>query len=163
MERPSGCACCPTQNCLQQSPVELEFARSACAAALNNDLATLRRRIDKNPNTLHMDGTGRKNSYTPLHYAARAGNIQAVQFLINARASVHAKTPAGATPLHRAVFAGHADVCLELLRAGACLDDVDADGVSCLEKAQTKEMGDFLSRHVEKSITCTSRPKFRPM
>lgn len=54
--------------------------------------------------------------YTALHYAARNGNEQICQLLVNeGNADVNAVTKAGATPLHRAAMMGN--ISLYILKA----------------------------------------------
>ena len=47
------------------------------------------------------------SGYTPLHYAARAGRLEAARLLLARGAAPDARTAAGrATPLHRAAHVG---------------------------------------------------------
>jgi len=63
--------------------------------------------------------------YTPgtrtveLCEAASAGNLQAVQRLLDVGTSVDAKDASGFTPLHRAVQHGHQQIARRLLSHGA--------------------------------------------
>jgi ankyrin repeat protein len=56
-----------------------------------------------------------KNSLTPLHAAAMAGDRDTVALLINKGADVNAKSKDGLTPLHMASQQNHREV-VELLR-----------------------------------------------
>jgi ankyrin repeat protein len=48
---------------------------------------------------------GGNSGYTPLHYAAREGEVGCVALLLRSRADVNRATAAGgATPLHRAAY-----------------------------------------------------------
>ena len=54
-------------------------------------------------------------------------------------ASVFARTQGGATPLMRAAFSGHANVCALLLRAGSAAEAQDSDGETALHKAAAQQ------------------------
>lgn len=78
---------------------------------------------DANPSS--EDSAG----YTALHYAARAGHLNACQMLIDAGANINAVTRAGrATALHRATKQGHTQIISLLLEHGADPNITDADG-----------------------------------
>ena len=81
------------------------------------------------------DAQAAADGATPLLLAARLGHTADVTLLLQARASVLARTQGGATPLMRAAFAGHADVCTLLLRAGSAAEAQDADGETAAHKA----------------------------
>ena len=142
--RQSGHVCTPSLFCgcatkvtgLEQSLDELDFARSACAAATNNNLSRLKHLIERRPDSVNEAAGG----YVPLHFAARGGHLDAVCLLLEARALVDATTPGGATSLHRAAVAGHASVCDALLQANARVDARDSDGNTPLHKASSDEV-----------------------
>ncbi len=62
-----------------------------------------------------------KNGFTPLHYAARAGNIPAVKFLLEKGAVVNAKNnpDESITPLLCACLGNHTEIAKILLSQGA--------------------------------------------
>ncbi|KAG2482473.1 hypothetical protein HYH03_018580 [Edaphochlamys debaryana] len=131
----AGCNCALVTTGVEQSLDEMEFSRSACAAAQCGDVAKLRRILARNPQAISGDG-GSGGSYTPLHYAARAGHLEAVQLLLKSGAPVDAATRGmGATALQRAAGQGHAAVVEALLRAGADAALGDCDGETALHKA----------------------------
>ena len=143
---PDGCAHNHPPTGLEQSLVEMEFARSACTAALNGEVDKLRGCLERNPGAIYHDGADGNSGYTPLHYAARGGHTECVALLLQAKASVLARTSGGATPLMRAAYAGHAGVCSQLLRAGAHLDAQDSDGESSLHKAASQRHEGLVAR-----------------
>ncbi|PNW86997.1 hypothetical protein CHLRE_02g104600v5 [Chlamydomonas reinhardtii] len=111
----------------------MDFARSACAAAQNGDVEKLRRILSRNPSAVNDCAGG---TYTPLHYAARAGKLEAVALLLKNGADVNAQTRGmGATALHRAAAQGHTAVVDTLLKAGADAVLVDCDKENALHKA----------------------------
>ena len=65
-----------------------------------------------------MNATDRFKS-TPLHWAAGAGSVEAVEVLVNAKANLHAFSPVMHTPLASAAGAGKVDTLKKLVAAGA--------------------------------------------
>ena len=68
---------------------------------------------------------------TPLHCAARSGQVPIISCLLDRGAGVALKTKNGLTPLHVAVQGDHADSVRELIRHDAPLNETTA--VSCVE------------------------------
>lgn len=80
------------------------------------------------------------SGYTALHYAARNNNFEICKELLENNASVNAVTKSGrATPLHRASTQGHVKIVELLLKSGADVDLLDADGFSALHRAVASE------------------------
>jgi hypothetical protein len=52
-----GCGCALVATGTEQSLDELEFARSACAAAQHGDVEKLRRLLKRNPAAVHADAS----------------------------------------------------------------------------------------------------------
>ena len=67
---------------------------------------------------------------TALHYAARAGNLAVVQFLIGAGADVHAENIMGQTPLYWALEKKRVRIANILRHHGA--RELDADAMTGL-------------------------------
>ena len=72
---------------------------------------------------LAVAGTARGEGGSPLHDAALAGDVAAIEALLAGGADINAKNGYGATPLHDAASRGHL-VAIEALFAGGA--DVDA-------------------------------------
>ena len=105
----------------RQSLEELEFTRSACAAAMNGQLDKLDQLLSRGSG-LHGDGTLTDSSgYTPLHYAARSGHAECARLLLRVGAV--------------AAFGGHAQVVVLLCDARADIARQDSDGDTPLHKA----------------------------
>ena len=119
----------------RQSLEELEFTRSACAAAMKGQLDKLDQLLSRGSG-LHGDGTPVDSSgYTPLHYASRSGHAECARLLLRFGAVPDAATNGGATALHRAAFGGHTQVVVLLCDAKADIAKQDSDGDTPLHKA----------------------------
>lgn len=73
--------------------------------------------------------------WTPLIFAARSGNLEAVNALLDAGADIHAVDHHGSTALHRAAFGGHRQVIRALVDAAAELEATDRYGRTALHVA----------------------------
>lgn len=76
-----------------------------------------------------------KEGETPLHYAARLNNIQAIDLLIDNGANINAVDSYGRTPLHCAAVHCRYDVVKILIEKGAEVGTPNSDGktvLSCL-------------------------------
>lgn len=71
-----------------------------------------------------------RDNATPLHVAARAGNVPAVELLLQYKADVGATDTKGATPLHYAAEGGSVEAADLLLKAGADVNARTTDGES---------------------------------
>jgi ankyrin repeat protein len=66
-----------------------------------------------------------------LHEAARSGRIDKVRDYLQTGHAVNARDPRfGLTPLHYAVRNGHVEIAKLLIRGGAGLDDLSAQGIA---------------------------------
>mmetsp|Transcript_54429 Transcript_54429/g.151618 ORF Transcript_54429/g.151618 Transcript_54429/m.151618 type:complete len:561 (+) Transcript_54429:65-1747(+) len=68
------------------------------------------------------------NQQTPLYYAAREGNLQCMDFLVERRCNVNQRDANGQSPLFYAARSGHVDACRLLLGLGALLRLEDTKG-----------------------------------
>jgi ankyrin repeat protein len=66
-----------------------------------------------------IDGQDPITGQTPLYCAARAGNVEAVEYLIEQGADPDLKQRTGSTALHAGSFFGHPDIVRCLLESGA--------------------------------------------
>ncbi|MDR1591121.1 MAG: ankyrin repeat domain-containing protein [Puniceicoccales bacterium] len=73
---------------------------------------------------------------TPLHTAAKVGDLEAVRILINRGAVIDARSIDGCTPLHYAAINGHLEVARFLIEEkGAAIDVQDSVGMRPLDWA----------------------------
>jgi len=101
---------------------------SIWTAAQTNDLVSVQGRVAQNPALASkVDAYG----YTALHYAAQQNHVAVVAFLLANGCPADANA-CGATPLHRAAYAGSTEACALLLGAGA---DVHARDTSFSDHA----------------------------
>jgi ankyrin repeat protein len=69
---------------------------------------------------------------TPLHFAAREGELAIAQRLVEAGAVLDAVAADGKTPLNLAIYNGHYDVAAMLVERGADVNRADASGFTPL-------------------------------
>ncbi len=84
---------------------------------------------------------------TPLHMAARRGNIAIAQALLNGGAALEARDKKGETPLRRAVNCGHPEFVALLLAHGADVNSRDKHGQTPLQAARRPELVALLREH----------------
>lgn len=131
MEHAADCRCSQHASSTQQTLSELDFERGIWNAAIYNEIDRVQNFIALGK-TMDRDNFG----YTALHYAARNGNEDICNMLINVgRADVNAATNGGATPLHRAAMMGHLNIVELLVNAQANPLFQDEDGQTALHRA----------------------------
>eukprot|EP01024_Parvocaulis_polyphysoides_P002348 TRINITY_DN107356_c0_g1_i1.p2 TRINITY_DN107356_c0_g1~~TRINITY_DN107356_c0_g1_i1.p2 ORF type:complete len:179 (+),score=18.58 TRINITY_DN107356_c0_g1_i1:63-599(+) len=139
-----------------QSLEEVGFQKSACYYAQTGQITKLKQVLDKNPCAIASDGVRNLTGYTPLHYAARAGQIEAVRLLLQYGAEVNARlVTSQATSLHRAAVAGQLEIVKMLVENRADGMMQDADGETALHKAireNHEEVVNFLCTAFPESV-----------
>eukprot|EP01104_Vermistella_antarctica_P020786 TRINITY_DN904_c0_g2_i1.p1 TRINITY_DN904_c0_g2~~TRINITY_DN904_c0_g2_i1.p1 ORF type:complete len:191 (-),score=35.76 TRINITY_DN904_c0_g2_i1:95-667(-) len=132
-----GCCQCQASRAAPgaQTLDELSFEKGLWCAAKDGNLARMKQLLGGGG--YYSDPSMRDASgYTPLHYAARGGRLEACRVLLDRGADANAVTLAGhSTPLQRAAFVGHLEVVVLLTSRGACVDAADTDGMTALHKA----------------------------
>ena len=86
-------------------------------------------------------------SQTPLHMAARRGNIAIARALLDGGAALEARDKKEETPLRRAVNCGHPEFVSFLLSHGADVNTRDKQGRTPLLAARRPEMAALLRKH----------------
>lgn len=131
--RNCNCILNPTVGSVHQTLSEMDFERGIWNAVIYNEVKRVAKFIE-NGRTMDKDNTG----YTALHYAARSGNEEICQMLIDGKADVNATTNGGCTSLHRASSMGHLHIVQLLLNHKADVLLQDDDGQTALHRAAGK-------------------------
>ena len=88
--------------------------------------------------------------WKPLHFAAEAGQIDVVKYLIDTRDDVDSKNTRGETPLRFAASNGHLQVADLLIANGANVNTKDSSGYSPLSRAIWNKERDMVKLLVSK-------------
>ncbi|XP_029019226.1 myotrophin [Betta splendens] len=104
-------------------------------ALKNGDLDEVKSKLTAADVNRTLEG-GRK----PLHYAADAGEVEVVDFLISMGADVNAPDKHGITPLMAACYEDHFACVKVLLEKGADKNQKGPDGISLLDAAQDERI-----------------------
>jgi ankyrin repeat protein len=75
------------------------------------------------------------DDWTPLHYAAMEGRVNAIQHLIDNEANINVKDNDGETPLYYAIMNGHTDIAILLISNGADIIEKGNNGLTPLHEA----------------------------
>ena len=94
-------------------------------AAMNGDLVTVKKLLEKDPSLL--EARDEDEGVTPLAYAAGFGHMEVLEFLVARGANVNTRDPRGLSALHLTVYTGQTQALRFLLDKGA---DVKAPGPS---------------------------------
>lgn len=68
--------------------------------------------------------------WTPLHHAAHAGQVEIIELLVEAGATVDARALGGGTPLMRAIESSRPSCVEALIKAGADVNAENKKGLS---------------------------------
>jgi uncharacterized protein len=98
-------------------------------AALKGDKEQVRKLIAR-------DADVNKTGWTPLHYAATAGNVEMIALLLDENAYIDAESPNKTTPLMMAAMYGSTPAVRALLEAGADPTLRNQLGMSAVDFAQ---------------------------
>ena len=92
---------------------------------------------------------------TPLHMAARRGNVEVAAALLDCGANIEARDTSGDTPLRRAVNCGKPEVASLLIARGADVQSRGSRGLTTLMAARTTAMKQCLQHAIDERNTAT--------
>jgi ankyrin repeat protein len=98
-------------------------------------LAALKGHFSLVQKLVEHDADVNKPGWTPLHYAASAGHVQIVEYLLENSAYIDAESPNGTTPLMMAAMYGSPEAVKVLIQAGADLSSKNQLGLSAWDFA----------------------------
>lgn len=113
-------------------------------AAINQDMPMVQTLLAK-------DAEVNKKGWTPLHYAASAGDDAIAKVLIDHSAYIDAGSPNGSTPLMMAVAAGHVSTIKLLLDEGAdssIKNQLGLNAVDIAKRYNHPDIADALSKQL---------------
>lgn len=87
-----------------------QLKRRIISLAFNNDLIGLQEVVN---NAVPINEISDSMGWTALHFMARYGNLEGVQFLLSKNADLNVSDRYGSTPCHHAIQFGHLD-CVKL-------------------------------------------------
>jgi ankyrin repeat protein len=119
-------------------------------------MAALKGQLPVMARLLALGAAVRREGWTPLHYAASGGNLQAIELLLSRDALLDARAPNGNTALMMAAAYGTIDGADLLLRRGADPRPVNLAGRSASELALAAGRDDLA-----KLLAAAARPRSR--
>jgi ankyrin repeat protein len=151
-------------SCTGPPPSYLSYLRVQPPSSQDTDLLAAVQRNDVEGVTrilahqVDIEVRSEGNGFTPLCWAAQAGNLELVQCLLVEGAQVDVATPSGFTPLLLAALGGHADVVQHLLMKGADPEAcISRSGFTALLVASFHGFADVVRHLVKKRVNLEVR------
>ncbi|KAJ8559107.1 hypothetical protein ON010_g8342 [Phytophthora cinnamomi] len=151
-------------SCSEPPPSYLSYLRvqplsvneaNLLTAVQRNDLETTRRLLALD---VDIEVRSEDNNFTPLCWAAQAGNLEMVQLLLVEGAQVDAATPNGFTPLLLAASEDHPNAVQQLLMKGADAEAyIKRSGFTALLVAAFHNRADVVRHLVKKRVNLEAR------
>jgi uncharacterized protein len=120
-------------------------------------MATLRGHNDMAKRLVTQGADVNKTGWTPLHYAATAGNVELIALLLEHHAYIDAESPNGSTPLMMAAHYASASAVKLLLESGAdplLYNTLKLSAIDFAQRANKTESADLIATFVR-----TRQPK----
>jgi len=102
--------------------------------------------------------------WTPMHFAAMGGGVDAIRALIETGASVEARDAMERTPLFAAAGSGQVGAARALVEAGARVDVVDSEGCAPCRHAREsgeREVADYLFAQRKRACAACGKTRGR--
>ncbi|KAF2075570.1 hypothetical protein CYY_003113 [Polysphondylium violaceum] len=125
-------------------------------AVINGDFKTVKEMIDSGKYNLEEEDFG---GLHPLHFAARMGNIQIGEYLLDKGANINAENNFGSTPLHEAVRRGEVEFVKFLISRKVDLSIGDIDDNTPLHLAVMCEDGELIPMLLEAGAPLDAKNK----
>ncbi|XP_074668137.1 ankyrin repeat domain-containing protein 31 [Strix aluco] len=127
-------ASCSSSNKIKLSSNQSQFSQASEQQTSKKSEFTLSTRKEALIGTCNTRGRRKKKKKnakgeTPLHIAAKRGDLSLVKTLISSGVCVNEQDYAGWTAIHEASSGGFTEVILELLKAGANVNSRSLDGI----------------------------------
>jgi len=113
------------------------------AEAGNGNLKSSAELLKKFPDVINEPD---KFGFTALMYAARIGDIDAIEALLKMGANVNGKNNIGCTALHTAAANGKTGAVATLLKNGASIEKTDVNGRTALTIAQNWDQKEVVTQ-----------------
>jgi ankyrin repeat protein len=126
----------PRSSCNERAPSPLYCLANECSAPEASRIVHALLRNE--PESLNAPWGVKR--CTPLHMAARRGNADVIQALLDEGAEIEFRDSAGETPLRRAVNCNKVEAARLLLARGANPDSEDSKGLSVSRAARSTQM-----------------------
>jgi len=136
-----------TENAYGQTPLMLAAAENheeVCRLLIQSGARLNAATTIVAPQKLFLSQSYR-GGFTPLHYAARQGALEAGRVLLAARADLNPREPDGISPLVLAIFNGHYDFAAMLIEGGADVNLADNGGRTPLYQALDMRRLEFIA------------------
>ena len=140
---------------LNAKSVQVEYRNAADESPLM--LAAMAGMVEVCKRLIALDADVNKTGWTPLHYAATAGQVAVIRVLLENSAYIDAESPNKSTPLMMAAMYSDSETVRLLLDEGADASLKNDKGMTALDFANAAGRG-ASAREITKHLTTGLRP-----